>query len=80
MHVRGSSGHEGLIQAIRPAYEEFKNEIYITRPNFMPFSEDELENHDMTIERCRKEWESEAEVNQEQMDLNDVRDCVRRCV
>jgi hypothetical protein len=40
-HVEGVADKDGLLQAIRPAHEIFRQAIRSTAPNFMPF-EDKL--------------------------------------
>ena len=38
-HVEGVADKDGLLQAIRPAHEKFREAIRSTAPNFQPFEE-----------------------------------------
>jgi hypothetical protein len=38
-HVEGVPDKDGLLQAIRPAHEKFRQAIRATAPNFQPFEE-----------------------------------------
>jgi hypothetical protein len=38
-HIEGVADKDGLLQAIRPAHEKFRQAIRFTAPNFQPFEE-----------------------------------------
>lgn len=88
--VRGTSGHESLIQSVRPAYETFKWDILATRPNFVPHLKPEVEDEESSEgeeelssdSKAHNPTEEDSERGitfmQEPMFLDDVRERVRR--
>jgi hypothetical protein len=70
-HVEGVADKDGLLQAIRPAHEKFRQAIRSTAPNFQPFEEKQKAKRRLTLPSFLLNEEVDDTTGSDTKDEND---------
>ena len=70
-HVEGVADKDGLLQAIRPAHEKFRQAIRSTAPNFQPFEEKQKTKKRLSLPSFLSNEEADDTTGNDTKDEND---------